>query len=57
MHVHVATNIKDLLVWYQQKTLEHSPYSPDMSPCDFNHLPNMKFTKGSCFTREKTSSM
>jgi len=39
---HVANNITFLLRRWQWEILEHPPYSPDMSPCDFDLFPKLK---------------
>ncbi|KAJ4437127.1 hypothetical protein ANN_17262 [Periplaneta americana] len=39
--IHTAAAVKDLLRRWQWEILEHPPYSPDMSPCDYE-----LFTKG-----------
>jgi histone-lysine N-methyltransferase SETMAR len=39
---HVARPVQDLLARWQWETVEHPPYSPDMSPCDFDLFPKMK---------------
>jgi hypothetical protein len=39
---HVARPVQDLLAQWQWETVEHPPYSLDMSPCDFDLFPKMK---------------
>src|SRR5258705_4248364 len=39
---HVAQDVKDLLRRWSWEVLEHPPYSPDMSPCDYNLFPKLK---------------
>ena len=39
---HIAAHVANLLRTWNWKTLEHPPYSPDMSPCDFDLLAKMK---------------
>ncbi|KAJ4439571.1 hypothetical protein ANN_07698 [Periplaneta americana] len=39
---HTAAAIKDLLRHWQWEILEHPPYSPDMSPCDYDLFTKVK---------------
>ena len=39
---HVANNVTLLLRRWQWEILERPPYSPDMSPCDFDLFPKLK---------------
>ncbi|KAJ4450034.1 hypothetical protein ANN_01441 [Periplaneta americana] len=39
---HTAAAVKDLLRRWQWEILEHPPYSPDMSPCDYNLFTKVK---------------
>ena len=39
---HKANVVKELLESYQWEVLDHSPYSPDLSPPDFNLFPKLK---------------
>ena len=39
---HTAAVVTDLLCIWQWEILEHPPYSPDMSPCDYNLFPKVK---------------
>ncbi|GBO05744.1 hypothetical protein AVEN_69862-1 [Araneus ventricosus] len=49
---HTATRILNKLRKFGWTVLEHQPYSPDLSPCDFHIVGPLKKTlKGSRFTR------
>ena len=50
---HVSTVTRSVLDKFKWEQLEHPPYSPDMSPCDF-HLfsPLKKFLKGKRFNSD-----
>ena len=39
---HVADVVKQLLAGWQWEVLYHPPYSPDISPCDFDLIPKVK---------------
>ncbi|PNF15400.1 hypothetical protein B7P43_G00941, partial [Cryptotermes secundus] len=39
---HTADAVKDLLRRWRWEILQHSPYSPDMSPCDYDLFAKMK---------------
>ena len=39
---HKANVVKELLESYQWEVLDHPPYSPDMSPPDFDLFPKLK---------------
>ena len=39
---HTVAAVTDLLRHWQRDILEHPPYSPDMSPCDYDLLAKMK---------------
>jgi len=39
---HVAGVVNQLLVRWQWEVLYHPPYSPDISPCDFDLIPKAK---------------
>ncbi|KAJ4426343.1 hypothetical protein ANN_27157 [Periplaneta americana] len=39
---HTAAAVKDLLRRWQWEILEHPPYSPDMSPCDYHLFTKVK---------------
>ena len=39
---HKAICIKDLLRRWRWEVLEHPPYSPDLSPCDYDLIPKLK---------------
>ncbi|KAJ4426542.1 hypothetical protein ANN_27356 [Periplaneta americana] len=39
---HTAAAVKDLLCHWQWEILEHPPYSPDMSPCDYDLFAKVK---------------
>ena len=39
---HTAAAVTDLLRRWRWKMLEHPPYSPDMSPCDYNVFAKVK---------------
>ncbi len=41
-HRHVAQSVIDLFIDYAWKTLHHLPYSPDLSPPDFNLFPKLR---------------
>jgi transposase len=41
---HLGKVVTDLLSKYKWKVLPHAPYSPDMSPPDFNLFPKLKET-------------
>ncbi|PAA93177.1 hypothetical protein BOX15_Mlig033582g1 [Macrostomum lignano] len=38
---HTARIVQDLLRDYQWEVLPHPPYSPDLSPCDFDLFPKL----------------
>lgn len=49
--IHVAKITQTRLMAYGWKNLPHPPYSPCLSPCDFNAFPELKvFLQGKCFT-------
>ncbi|XP_072765112.1 uncharacterized protein [Anoplolepis gracilipes] len=57
-----ALSVKQFLVEKRIATLEHSPYSPDLAPCDFFFFPKIKSVlKGTRFesldTVKKTSQL
>ena len=37
-----ANYVRDLLQCWRWQVLEHPPYSPDLSPCDYDLLPKLK---------------
>ncbi|PSN39634.1 hypothetical protein C0J52_27943 [Blattella germanica] len=39
---HTAAAVRDLMRRWQWEILEHPPYSPDMSPCDYDLLSKVK---------------
>ena len=39
---HISEGMTTLLVHYKWETLSHPPYSPDLSPCDFDLFPRLK---------------
>ena len=39
---HVADVVNQLLVRWQWEVLYHPPYSPDISPCNFDLIPKVK---------------
>jgi transposase len=39
---HTADAVKDLLRCWRWEILQHPPYSPDMSPCDYDLFAKMK---------------
>ncbi len=39
---HVSTHVTTLLTSYSWETLRHPPYSPDLSPCDYDLFPKLK---------------
>ena len=39
---HIAAAVTDLLRRWQWETLEHPPYSPDSSPCDYDLFSKVK---------------
>ncbi|PSN42895.1 hypothetical protein C0J52_23444 [Blattella germanica] len=39
---HTAAAVRDLLRRWQWEILEHPPYSPDMSPCDYDLFSKVK---------------
>ena len=39
---HIADVVKEQLMDWRWKVLDHPPYSPDISPCDFHLFPLMK---------------
>ena len=39
---HGAINVTSLLGRYEWEILEHPPYSPNISPCDFDLFPKIK---------------
>ena len=39
---HTAACVQNLLQWWGWEILQHSPYSPDLSPCDFDLNPKLK---------------
>jgi histone-lysine N-methyltransferase SETMAR len=41
---HLGKGVTDLLSKYKWKVLPHAPYSPDMSPSDFDLFPKLKDT-------------
>jgi histone-lysine N-methyltransferase SETMAR len=41
---HLGKVVTDLLSKYKWKVLPHTPYSPDMSPSDFDLFPKLKET-------------
>ena len=47
---HTALSVKQFLVSKEITTLHHSPYSPDLAPCDFFLFPKLKgILKGTRF--------
>ncbi|GFX04119.1 mariner Mos1 transposase [Trichonephila clavipes] len=42
VHCHITNNVILLQRRWPWKMLEHPPYSPDISPCDFDLLPKLK---------------
>jgi len=40
--LHVTDVVNQLLVRWQRDVLYHPPYSPDISPCDFDLIPKVK---------------
>ena len=47
---HVAGVVNQLLARWQWEVLYHPPYSPDISPCDFDLIPKAKEPlRGRCF--------
>jgi histone-lysine N-methyltransferase SETMAR len=41
-HPHLTKVVADLLSKYEWEVLPHAPYSPDMSPSDFDLFPKLK---------------
>ena len=39
---HKAICVRDLLRRWRWEVLEHPPYSPDLSPCDYDLIPKLK---------------
>ena len=39
---HKASCVRDLLRRWTWEVLEHPPYSPDLSPCDYDLIPKLK---------------
>ena len=39
---HKAICVRDLLRLWRWEVLEHPPYSPDISPCDYDLIPKLK---------------
>ena len=39
---HKATSVRGLLRRWRWEVLEHPPYSPDLSPCDYDLIPQLK---------------
>ena len=39
---HKAIRVRDLLRRWMCEVLEHPPYSPDLSPCDYDLIPKLK---------------
>jgi histone-lysine N-methyltransferase SETMAR len=42
---HLGKDVRELLHGYSWEVLPHPPYSPDMSPPDFDLLPKLKIDK------------
>ena len=40
--LHTANLVRDKLKRFDWETLQHPPYSPDLSPCDFHIFGNLK---------------
>jgi histone-lysine N-methyltransferase SETMAR len=40
--LHAAQTVADLFDRWGWEVLYHPPYTPDLSPCDFNFIPKMK---------------
>ena len=48
---HGAINVMSLLGRYELEILEHPPYCPDISPCDFDLFPKIKEDmRGICYS-------
>jgi histone-lysine N-methyltransferase SETMAR len=48
---HLGKDVRELLDRYSWEVLRHPPYSPDMSPPDFNIFPKLKISMcGVCFS-------
>jgi len=48
---HLGKVVTDLLSKYEREVLPHAPYSPDMSPPDFDLFPKLKEPMhGHCFS-------
>jgi len=39
---HIALSVKKFLAEKQIPTLDHPPYSPNLTPCDFSLFPKIK---------------
>ena len=52
---HSAASVTDLLRRWQWKILEHPPYPPDMSPCDYDLFAKVVVVVGLGFTTLLTS--
>jgi transposase len=42
VRAHTADAVKDLFHHWPREILEHPPYSPNMSPCDYDLFDKMK---------------
>ena len=42
IHPHTANLVRDKLQIFGWETLQHPPYSPEFSPCDFHIFSNLK---------------
>ena len=48
---HIGKDVRELLDRYIWEVLPHPPYSPNMSPPDFNLFPKLKINmRGVCFS-------
>ena len=48
---HLGKDVRELLDRYSCEVLPHPPYSPNMSPPDFNLFPKLKINmRGVCFS-------
>jgi len=56
-HPHLGKVVTDLLSKYEWEVLPHTPYSPDMSPPDFDLFPKLKEPmRGHCFSSQEEVS-
>ena len=47
---HDANGVTSLLGQYEWETVDHPPYSPDISPCDFDLFPKLQeYMRGICY--------